>query len=172
MATSCGFESHRPHQKLAQVDHTFIGGAITRAAHNWLGDALRAKKRSQVIFNLYDTARSYEFQAICRQGAVELATHETFKTIVNQLPEGDKRLAAIEQALMSTGVVRGEFGFVEAYRTKKAEIQPWLSDTRPRVKRFAEQYERSVERAIGGEHRRAEQDLEMRKHRFDSGTDS
>ncbi len=102
----------------------------------------------------------------------ELATHETFKTIVNQLPEGDKRLAAIEQALMSTGVVRGEFGFVEAYRTKKAEIQPWLSDTRPRVKRFAEQYERSVERAIGGEHRRAEQDLEMRKHRFDSGTDS
>jgi ppGpp synthetase/RelA/SpoT-type nucleotidyltranferase len=102
----------------------------------------------------------------------EPSTHETFKAIVNLLPEGDKRLATIEQALMSTGVVRGEFGFVEAYRSKKTEILPWLSDARPRVKRFAEQYVRSVERAIGAEHRRAEQDLEMRKHRFDSGSES
>ena len=33
---------------------------------------------------------------------------------MNLLPKGDKRLGEIEQALMSTGVVHGEFGFVEA----------------------------------------------------------
>ncbi|CAN7222480.1 RelA/SpoT domain-containing protein [Bradyrhizobium sp. LjRoot220] len=102
----------------------------------------------------------------------EPPTHDTFKVIVNLLPKEDKRLGEIEQALMSTGVVHGEFGFVEAYRAKKTEIQPWLSDTRPRVKGFAEQYVRSLERAIGAGHRRAEQDLEMRKHRFESGSEA
>jgi hypothetical protein len=38
------------------VDHAFIvaGGEITKAARNWLGNALDASRRSQIIFMDHD----------------------------------------------------------------------------------------------------------------------
>jgi hypothetical protein len=79
------------------------------------------------------------------------STHDTFKTIVNLLPEGDKRLGTVESALMATGVTHGEFGLVETYAAKKSEVEPWISDIRPRVRKFAKRYLRSLERAIAAE---------------------
>ncbi len=40
------------HNKRVLVDHAFIvaGGEITKAARNWLGNALDASKRSQIMF--------------------------------------------------------------------------------------------------------------------------
>ena len=95
------------------------------------------------------------------------ALHETFKTIVNLLPEQDERLSTIELALETTGVVSGEFGFVEAYQEKRRAVEPWLEDKRPRVRKFAKRYVRSLDRAIAAEQRRAEADIELRKHQFD-----
>ena len=55
-------------------------------------------------------------------------THEVVMELVARLPEDDPRLQIAETCLPSTGMVGGEFGFVEAYRTRKAQIETWLSD--------------------------------------------
>ena len=96
----------------------------------------------------------------------ESFTHDLCKLIVEMLPANDPLLNEIETALDTTGVVRGEFGFVEAYRQKKAEIEPWLSDPRESVQSFAKRYILSLDRQISAEQRRVEENLEMRKREY------
>ncbi len=94
-------------------------------------------------------------------------THEVVKELVARLPEDDQRLEIAEICLQSTGVVAGEFGFVEAYRTRKTQIEKWLADTRPRVRSFAERFVRRIEQSIAAEQRRAEQNKEMRRRHYE-----
>ena len=94
------------------------------------------------------------------------ATHELYKLIVDAVPNEDQALRSIERALMSTGVVSGEFGMVTAYREKKNEFQPWLTDSRPRVKAYAEVHDRMLDRMIAAEQRRSEEDIEARKREY------
>ncbi len=97
------------------------------------------------------------------------ATHELYKLIVEAVPDGHPVLGAIEVALISTGIVSGEFGMVQAYQRKKAEFQPWLSDSRPRVSAFAAAHDRMLDRMIAAEQRRSEEDLEARKRQYGDG---
>jgi hypothetical protein len=91
------------------------------------------------------------------------------KEIVAVLPPEDPLLNEIEAALDSTGVVTGEFGFVEAYKRKKLETELWLSDPRERVRSFASSRVLSLDRRISAEQRRSEEDLEMRKRDYGEG---
>jgi ppGpp synthetase/RelA/SpoT-type nucleotidyltranferase len=92
------------------------------------------------------------------------------KEIVGLLPPEDPLLDEIEAALDSTGVVTGEFGFVEAYKRKKTELEPWLSDPRETVQLFAKRHLLSLDRRIAAEQRRSEERLELRKREY--GDDS
>jgi hypothetical protein len=94
-------------------------------------------------------------------------THEVVKELVARLPGDDGRLEIAENCLQSTGMVRGEFGFVEAYRTRKAQIETWLTDIRPQVRSFAKRFVRRLEQSIAAEQRRAEQDKEMRRRHYE-----
>ena len=94
-------------------------------------------------------------------------THEVVKELVARLPEDERRLEIAQICLQSTGVVGGEFGLVEAYRTRKAQIETWLSDPRPQVRNFAERFIRRSEQSIAAEQRRAEQDKEMRRRHYE-----
>lgn len=98
------------------------------------------------------------------------ATHELYKRIVDAVPDVDQVLGSVEVALISTGVVRGEFGMVEAYQRKKNEFQPWLTDSRPRVKAYSEVHDRMLDRMIAAEQRRSEDDLEARKREYGDDT--
>lgn len=100
------------------------------------------------------------------------ATHEIYKLIVDAVPDEDPVLGSVEVALMSTGVVRGEFGMVEAYQQKKVEFQPWLADSRPRVNAYAQTHDRMLDRMIAAEQRRSEEDLEARKREYGDDTDT
>ena len=93
----------------------------------------------------------------------EIFTHNLFKKIVELLPTDDPLLNQIEIALNSTGVVCGEFGFSEAYRHKKAEIEPWLDDSRENVQSFARRYLLHLDSQIAAEQRKSEEELELRK---------
>ncbi len=97
----------------------------------------------------------------------EPTTHEVVKELVARLPEDDPRLEIAEICLQSTGVVGGEFGFVEAYRAKKAQIETWAADPRPKVRTFAERFARRLEQSIAAEQRRAEQNKEMRRRNYE-----
>jgi ppGpp synthetase/RelA/SpoT-type nucleotidyltranferase len=100
------------------------------------------------------------------------ATHELYKLIVDAVPEEDPVLGSVEVALISTDVVSGEFGMVEAYQRKKAEFQRWLTDSRPRVKAYADAHDRMLDRMIAAEQRRSEEDLEARKREYGDDTDT
>ena len=98
-------------------------------------------------------------------------THELYKLIVDAVSNEDQVLGSVEVALISTGVVSGEFGMVEAYQRKKNEFQPWLTDSRPRVKAYAEAHDRMLDRMIAAEQRRSEEDLEARKREYGDDTE-
>ena len=72
----------------------------------------------------------------------------------------------LEAAFTATGVVSGDFGFVEAYRQKRNAIEAWRTDSSPRIRAFAERYQRSLDRMIASEKRRSEQDMELRKRNY------
>ena len=105
---------------------------------------------------------------ILRQYHGEPNTHVVIEQLVLRLPDDDPRFDQIEIALQNTGVVMGEFGFADAFRRKKAEIAPWLTDERPKVRAFAEKFTRKLDGRIAAEQRTAEQRKEMRQRDFES----
>ena len=112
-------------------------------------------------------ARDIEFVlAILRGYEGGLPLLPICQDIVSILPEDDPLLDEVSVVLDSTGTLNGAFGFVEAYQQKKAQIEPWLSDSRGAVKRFAEKRVRELDRQIAREQRRATEDLELRKRDY------
>jgi hypothetical protein len=97
----------------------------------------------------------------------EPATHPVLKALVNRLPGDDPRIAKVEISLQNTGVVGGEFGFVEAFQRKKAEMESWLQDDRPPVRTFAKEYIRKLDGRIASEQRSAEHRKELQKRAFE-----
>ena len=93
--------------------------------------------------------------------------------IVDCLEEGDPLLRSISLTLQETGVMRGEFGRVEAYEAQKTRIEKWSADIRPRVSAFAREQARKLDQSIAWEQRRAEQDIEARRREYgeDEGED-
>ncbi|MFL5666870.1 MAG: hypothetical protein ACJ8BW_36800 [Ktedonobacteraceae bacterium] len=83
------------------------------------------------------------------------------------MPENDPKLNRLDICLSNTGVVSGEFGMVAAYRKKKEEISLWQSDSRPKVREFAESYVKRMEQQIASEQRSAEIHKEMRKRDYE-----
>jgi ppGpp synthetase/RelA/SpoT-type nucleotidyltranferase len=83
--------------------------------------------------------------------------------IVDRLEPGDEMLRRVAIVLGETGVVSGEFGFVEAETEQHARLKAWLDDPRPKVKAFAEAQMRRAEQSMAWEQRRAQTDVEQMK---------
>jgi hypothetical protein len=94
------------------------------------------------------------------------AIQNVCKELVKILPEDSELLDEVMIILESTGGVSGEFGFMEAYKQKKQEIATWLEDSDPQVKKFAQKYISTLDKQILSEKRKAEEEIEMRKHQF------
>lgn len=88
-------------------------------------------------------------------------THSLCKKIVKHF--GNKYDNSLFIALSQTGVVSGEYGFVEAYKAKQEELKPWLEDEDEKVKAFAERYIAMLERRIQWEKKRADDDKAARE---------
>ena len=97
----------------------------------------------------------------------EAFLNETCKAVVHALPAGDPLLPDVEIILLSTGVVAGAFGFVEAYTKKKQEMADWHTNNGAHVRAFAESYVRLLDRRLAAEQRRSEESIEMRKRMYD-----
>jgi len=91
--------------------------------------------------------------------------------LVKILPDGSDLTNELTLILQSTGVVSGEYGFVEAYKQKIEEIQSWLQDESPKVKEFAQNYIASLEKFIPHEQKRADEQITLRKHQYGEGED-
>ena len=97
----------------------------------------------------------------------EAFLNEACKAVVRALPADDPLLGEVEVILQSTGIVSGEFGFVEAFTKKKEEMADWRTDPNAHVRAFAEKFMRFLDRRIAAEQRRSEENIEMRKRMYD-----
>ena len=124
-------------------------------------DVVQSKEEKDLLF-VMAILRNYEGNPII---------HNVSKEIVKILPDGSNLANELSIILQSTGVVRGEYGFVDAYKQKIEEIQPWLQDESPKVKEFAQNYIMSLEKRIEYEQKRANEDITLRKHQYGAGED-
>lgn len=92
--------------------------------------------------------------------------HELCKELVLAVPEDDDYIVEVDVILQNTGVVSGEYGFVEAYKSKIEEIKPWLGDGREKVRLYAEGYISRMEKRIEYEIKRADENIALRKFRY------
>ncbi|WP_162916955.1 GTP pyrophosphokinase [Cohaesibacter haloalkalitolerans] len=100
----------------------------------------------------------------------EETTHGVLKALLRTFPDEEIVEAGVEQSIRNTGIVGGEFGFVEALRAKRALIQPWL-DEDGAVGKFAEELTRSLDHSILSEKRRADARKALREIEFDNNDD-
>lgn len=109
--------------------------------------------------------------AILQNYLGEASTYVVLKEIVSRFPDDAHKMDGVRVSIDSTGVVRGELGFAEAWRAKKESLTEWLADERPAVKAFAEKHIAELDLMIASEQRRAEADIEMRNRSYDEEDD-
>ena len=119
---------------------------------------------------LLETARTGEKDdllfvlAILRNYDGSPVIQDICKDLVKISPKDDSILNEVDIILRSTGVVSGEYGFVNAYEKKIEEIEPWLSDDSSVVRDFAKRYVSDLRKSIEWEQKRADEDIALRKH--------
>ena len=64
---------------------------------------------------------------------------------------------------LAANVVCGEFGFAELHAGRKAMLEAWLTDPSEKVRIFAAEQIRELDRSIATETRSAEASIAMRK---------
>ena len=109
--------------------------------------------------------------AILQNYRGETSTYAVLKEIVSRFPDDVRKLSAVRAIIDSTGVVSGEFGLAEAWRTKKESLREWLADERPVIKTFAERHIAELDLMIASEERRAEAEREMRNRSYSEDDD-
>lgn len=147
----------------------YRGGRLLSAAFPDLSDAF-----AQELLKLLpvDSDEHVEFVlGVLQNYQGATAIYPILQRIIEIIPEEDDRLATVIMCFDSTGVVSGEFGFAEAFREKKRQIESWLGDHRPRVAQFAALNITRLEARIASETRRAEQGHEMRVRDFENDND-
>jgi len=117
---------------------------------------LKSTERSDIEFVL----------AILRHYKGQPLTHRVLKGIVRILEPNSTLRNEVAAVLQSTGVVSGEFGFVEAYQSKREEVREWLSDPEERITDFAQWYIAGLDEMISTERSRAEEEIALRRHAF------
>lgn len=107
--------------------------------------------------------------AILRNYEGQPFLHDVCKELIKVLPNDGSLLNEVHIILQSTGVVSGEYGFVEAYNRKIEEIKPWLEDRDEKIQEFASSYISNLEKRIEYEKKRADEDIMLRKHEYGAG---
>ncbi|MFM9863324.1 MAG: GTP pyrophosphokinase family protein [Micropepsaceae bacterium] len=141
----------------------FSGGRLLHAVFPEFTEALGIKLANVVTDN---PSRNAKFVvSVLRNYEGDTFTHLAIKELVEGLPQDHPQFNAVDNLLESTGVVSGEFGFVEAFRAKKTELTLWLADDRKKVREFAERYLAKIDQKIAAEQRSA--DASARLHELD-----
>lgn len=69
----------------------------------------------------------------------------------------------VSHIVNETGVMTGEFGAAETYKSKIGLLEPWLTNANERVVRFAKSEIQMLERQTAADYRRAQEQIAMRK---------
>ncbi len=144
--------------------HEYRGGRLLKHVFPELTDAVEAR--------LSDLARQgdeRDFKFILKtlspyEGAEQL--YPVLMEVVDRLEPGDKLLNRVSNVLGETGVVSGEFGFVEAHARCKELIEQYRDDPRPKVQAYARERARDLAQHMAWEQRRAARDVAARRREW------
>jgi hypothetical protein len=106
--------------------------------------------------------------AILQNYRGETSNYAVLKEIVSRFPDDARKMSSVQVSIDTTGVVSGEFGLAEAWRTKRESLKEWVTDERPAVKAFAERHIVQLDLMIASEQRRAETEREMWNMSYDA----
>lgn len=111
--------------------------------------------------------KSLEFVAgVLRVYGGEAFIQPVAKELIKRLPRSSPLISEVEIALMSTGVVSGEYGMAEAYDKKRSEVLDWLQDPDERVRTFAAKYVNELQAMSESERRRADESTAVRSFEY------
>lgn len=139
----------------------FEGGRLVAAVFNGLPPEL-AERLDRIADE--ETAEALEFVLAvldCLEGVPQI--FDLVRKVVSMLPENSPLLLDARSVLMNTGMVRGEFGFVDAYEQKRLAIAPWTEDTSKAVRSFTADFISRMDGEIAAETRSAEASIAMRR---------
>ncbi|MEN2474818.1 hypothetical protein [Burkholderia sp. GS2Y] len=91
---------------------------------------------------------------------------EICKAIIKTVPVRSGIWSEVAATIEATGVVRGEYGMVEALERKQQEILNWKDHENEHIRAFAEWLTVGLQRQIEHERQRADEDLALRKYRY------
>jgi hypothetical protein len=129
---------------------------LTDAVEAWLLDLARKGDEPDFKFIL-KTLLPYE-------GAEQL--YPVLMEVVDRLEPGDKLLNRVSNVLGETGVVSGEFGFVEVHAHRKELIERYRDDPRPKVQTYARERARDLAQHMAWDQRRAARDVAARRREW------
>ncbi|OZA28417.1 MAG: hypothetical protein B7X93_07380 [Hydrogenophilales bacterium 17-61-9] len=89
--------------------------------------------------------------------------YEHLRAVVTRLGADSPLLDEVRSALHESGVVSGEFGFANLYTRRKELLEPWLADPSEKVRIFANEEIRDLDRQIAAENRSADASIALRK---------
>lgn len=114
------------------------------------------ERNVRIVFNILHAYKGEEF------------LHNICKELIKEHPTSNNYHEEIFFILSQMGVVMGEYGFVEGFKKKKEEIQSWKKDKNKAIQLFVKKYEDYLEKRILYEKKQADEDIELRKRRFDN----
>ncbi|MBI5227165.1 RelA/SpoT domain-containing protein [Candidatus Micrarchaeota archaeon] len=92
---------------------------------------------------------------------------ELVKVIIQNFNITSKLRSELFRLVSNTGVVSGEYGFVNAYQDKIGSINAWVSSTDKNISEFAKEYIEYLQNRIKFENLRVEQRVDLMKNQFE-----
>ncbi|MBF5039880.1 hypothetical protein INP77_10295 [Methylophilus sp. 13] len=151
--------------ELDKYKFTFTGSRLFRIIHSEI--SLEAQE-SLLKYIDKSVDHMYFVIAILRDYEGQDFTHPIVESIIKKLPLNSDYWSELSIILSSTGVVMGEFGFVEVYKRRREKISEWLQSDNMSIKAFAEWFITRISQSIVIEEQRAEESIILRKHNFEN----
>jgi ppGpp synthetase/RelA/SpoT-type nucleotidyltranferase len=119
-------------------------------------EILKSKKKNKTKIAVY-VLRAYKGEKFL---------YDVCKEFIKQFPTSKRYKNEIFVILSQTGVVSGEYGFVNAYEGRIADIESWKSDKSKIIQRFAKDYEEYLQERISSERKRADDEVDHRQRAY------
>ncbi len=108
----------------------------------------------EIIFSVMGKHKGEDFLwGVVRATIIKFADNKKYKEVK----------AHLFGYLSQTGVVSGEYGFVDSMKKKREQIQKYKNDTNREFKTFVQEYETHLNQRIDYEQKVADEEIELRK---------
>lgn len=92
--------------------------------------------------------------------------HNICKEFIKKYPTNKDYQNEMFIILSQTGLVSGEYGFVNLYQSRIKDIQSWKTDKSKVIQKFIKNYEEYLNKRVSFEQKRADEDIDHRKREY------